>query len=69
MKIALGIREFESLLQREASRDFSIFDRMRHYLASLFAKKPLMDFDLYKIVEKIAIIIRTNYLIISHSKL
>jgi SAM-dependent methyltransferase len=40
-------REFESLLQGEAIRDFSVFDRTRHYLASLFAKKPLMDFKYY----------------------
>jgi len=41
------IKEFESLLQGEATRDFSVFDRTRHYLASLFAKKPLMDFKHY----------------------
>lgn len=40
-------REFESLLQGEAIRDFSVFDRTRHYFASLFAKKPLMDFKYY----------------------
>lgn len=41
------IKEFESLLQGAAIRGFSVFDRMRHYLARLFAKKPLMDFRYY----------------------
>jgi SAM-dependent methyltransferase len=40
-------REFEMLLQKEAIRDFPLIDRMRHSLASLFAKKPLMDFKYY----------------------
>lgn len=41
------IREFEILLQKEAIRDFSLIDRMRHSLARLFVKKPLMDFKYY----------------------
>ena len=41
------VMEFERLLQGEATRDFSTFDTMRHYLASLFASKPLMDFKYY----------------------
>ncbi|MBN1255771.1 MAG: class I SAM-dependent methyltransferase [Deltaproteobacteria bacterium] len=45
------ITEFKKLLQGEAVRYFSVFDRMRHYIASLFAKKPLMDFRYYNHIE------------------
>jgi SAM-dependent methyltransferase len=45
------ITEFQRLLQGEAVRYFSVFDRMRHYLASLFARKPLMDFRYYNHIE------------------
>jgi SAM-dependent methyltransferase len=41
------IQGFERLLQGEAIRYFSVFDRVRHYIAGLFAKKPLMDFKYY----------------------
>ena len=41
------IETFKDLLQREAIRHFSVFHRMRHYLAGIFAKKPLMDFKYY----------------------
>lgn len=39
--------EFSRLLQEEATRKFSAFDRTRHYLAGLFSRKPLMDFKHY----------------------
>lgn len=41
------IQDFKKLLQSEAVRYFSVFDRMRHAIAGLFAKKPLMDFKYY----------------------
>ncbi|OGP54811.1 MAG: hypothetical protein A2Y65_12070 [Deltaproteobacteria bacterium RBG_13_52_11] len=41
------IEDFERLLRVEAVRKFSFFDRTRHNLASLLAKKPLMDFKYY----------------------
>ena len=41
------IEDFEKLLHVEAIRKFSMFDRTRHKFASLFAKKPLMDFKYY----------------------
>jgi hypothetical protein len=43
------IREFGILLRKEVVRDFSVIDRMRHSFASLFAKKPLMDFKYYNL--------------------
>jgi SAM-dependent methyltransferase len=41
------IEDFESLMQEEAIRKFSAFDRARHYFASLFAQGSLMDFKHY----------------------
>ena len=41
------IAVFKRLLQGEAVRYFSAFDRVRHALAGLFVKNPLMDFKHY----------------------
>jgi SAM-dependent methyltransferase len=41
------MQEFNRLLQGEAIRYFPLFDRIRHSIAGLFAKKPLMDFKYY----------------------
>jgi SAM-dependent methyltransferase len=45
------IQAFKKLLQRETARDFSVFHRIRHYIAGLFARKPLMDFRYYNNIE------------------
>jgi SAM-dependent methyltransferase len=50
-EIEKEIKEFENLLHEEAIRYFSLFDRIRHYLASFFARKPLMDFRYYNHIE------------------
>jgi SAM-dependent methyltransferase len=41
------IEDFERLLQLEAIRKFSLFDRARHNLAGFFVRKPLLDFKYY----------------------
>jgi SAM-dependent methyltransferase len=41
------IEDFERLMQVEAIKKFSAFDRGRHYCAGLFSQEPLMDFKHY----------------------
>jgi hypothetical protein len=45
------IQGFKKLLQEEAVRYFSAFDRVRHAIAGLFARKPFMDFRYYNHIE------------------
>jgi len=51
------IEDFERLMQVEAIRKFSAFDRGRHYFAGLFSRGPLMDFKYYN---NISIYTKTN---------